>query len=257
MSRCANPKISTVIPARDEARNLELVLPELSEVEQIVLVAGWSVDGTRKVARRVRPSTGTVTRKWIGKGNALARGFEAARGDVVVMFDADGSADPAEIPAFVQARGADFAKGTRFHPDGGSEGGTALRRTGNAVLNQLTNLLFGTDFTDLRYGYNAFWRDIVLRLGLPPADIGPGADQVWGDGFEIEIVLDCRAAAAGLEIVEVPSVERRRVFGGTNPRTFADGTRVLRAILIEYGRRRARRRQRLSPAGGVTAGGLV
>ena len=64
--------------------------------------------------------------------------------------------------------------------------------------------------------------------------------MLWGDGFEIETVLNCRVAAAGLKITEVPSVERQRIFGRTNLRTFADGTRVLRTLAAE--RRRAVRR---------------
>ena len=109
----------------------------------------------------------TQTRK--GKGNAMACGFAAATGDVIVMFDADGSADPAEIPAFVAAlvAGADFAKGSRFAPGGGSDDITLLRRTGNAGLNGVANALFGTSYTDLCYGYNAFWADLLPLLDLP------------------------------------------------------------------------------------------
>lgn len=249
MGRNADPRISIVIPARNEARNLEVVLPELPAVAQVVLVDGGSVDGTVEVARRVLPSIVILSQTRNGKGNALACGFEAAAGDIVVMFDADGSADPGEIPAFVDAlvRGADFAKGTRFHSDGGSDDITPLRRAGNAALNRLTNMLFGTSFTDLCYGYNAFWRDIVPQLELPSVDLAAaGNGMLWGDGFEIETVLNCRVAAAGLKIAEVPSVERPRIFGETNLRTFADGTRILRTIVTEYRGYRARRRPDLA-----------
>jgi hypothetical protein len=180
----------------------------------------------------------TQTRK--GKGNAMACGFAAATGDVIVMFDADGSADPAEIPAFVSALvgGADFAKGSRFATGGGSDDITLLRRTGNAGLNGVANALFGTSYTDLCYGYNAFWADLLPLLDLPHPDApAPTDGMLWGDGFEIETVLNCRVAAAGLKITEVPSVERRRLFGRTNLRTFADGARVLRTLAAE--RRRA------------------
>jgi glycosyltransferase involved in cell wall biosynthesis len=260
MGRCVDPKISIVIPARNEARNLEVVLPELPEVHEVVLVDGHSVDGTVEVAHRILPSIVSVTQTRVGKGNALACGFEAASGDIVVTFDADGSADPMEIPAFVEAlmRGADFAKGTRFHPDGGSEDITALRRVGNGALNKLTNLLYSTDFSDLCYGYNAFWRDIVPQLELPPITVAaPAAGGIWGDGFEIETVLNCRVVAAGLKIVEVPSVERRRIFGETNLRTFADGARVLRTILAEFRRYRARIRSGLSSAEDLAPQGIA
>ena len=160
----------------------------------------------------------TQTRK--GKGNAMACGFAAATGDVIVMFDADGSADPAEIPAFVAAlvAGADFAKGSRFAPGGGSDDITLLRRTGNAGLNGVANALFGTSYTDLCYGYNAFWADLLPLLDLPdPTTPAPADGMLWGDGFEIETVLNCRIAAAGLRITEVPSVERQRIFGRDEP----------------------------------------
>jgi hypothetical protein len=180
------------------------------------------------------------------------------------MFDADGSADPAEIPAFVRALidGADFAKGSRFVRGGGSDDITLLRKSGNAGLNGVANALFGTSYTDLCYGYNAFWADILPVLDLPPIDTPAPADgsMLWGDGFEIETVLNCRVAAAGLKITEVPSMERERIFGQTNLRTFADGTRVLRTLAAERRRASRRRAERvqveeqsraLTPVGGI------
>ncbi|MET7998059.1 glycosyltransferase family 2 protein [Amycolatopsis sp. NPDC005232] len=256
MRRCANPKISIVIPARNEARNLEVILPELPEVDEVVLVDGHSVDQTVEVAHKVLPSIVTLTQTRRGKGNALACGFEAAGGDIVVMFDADGSADPAEIPAFVETlvRGADFAKGSRFRRHGGSDDITALRRAGNATLNKLANVLYRTSFTDLCYGYNAFWRDIVPQLRLPPTlATAPAAGGFWGDGFEIETVLSCRVVAAGLEVAEVPSFERPRIYGETNLRTFADGARILRTIVAERRRYRARMKPDPSETGDIAA----
>jgi hypothetical protein len=246
-TRSPFPAVSVVVPARNEARNLEIVLPAIAAVRpavhEIIVVDGNSTDGSLDAARRVLPWVRTVTQTRKGKGNAMACGFAAATGDVIVMFDADGSADPAEIPAFVAAlvAGADFAKGSRFTEGGGSDDITALRRTGNAGLNGMANALFGTSYTDLCYGYNAFWADLLPVLDLPATDAPAPADgMIWGDGFEIETVLNCRVAAAGLKITEVPSVERLRVFGDSNLRTFADGTRVLRTLLAEY--RRADRR---------------
>jgi hypothetical protein len=268
MQRNGNPRVSVVVPTRNEARNLEVVLPAIAAVRpavhEIIVVDGNSVDGTIETARRVLPWVRVITQTRKGKGNAMACGFAAATGDIMVMFDADGSADPAEIPAFVRAliNGADFAKGSRFVRGGGSDDITLLRKSGNAGLNGVANALFGTSYTDLCYGYNAFWADILPVLDLPPIDAPAPADgsMLWGDGFEIETVLNCRVAAAGLKITEVPSMERERIFGQTNLRTFADGTRVLRTLAAE--KRRASRRQAeraqveeqsraLTPVGGI------
>jgi glycosyltransferase involved in cell wall biosynthesis len=248
MQRSGDPRVSVVMPTRNEARNLEVVLPAIAAVRpavhEIIVVDGHSVDDTVATAHRVLPAATVIHQTRRGKGNAMACGFAAATGEVIVMLDADGSADPTEIPTFVAAlvAGADFAKGSRFAPGGGSDDITLLRRSGNAGLNGVANALFGTSYTDLCYGYNAFWADLLPVLDLPDPH-APAADDtmLWGDGFEIETVLNCRVAAAGLRITEVPSVERRRIFGRTNLRTFADGSRVLRTLWAEH--RRADRRK--------------
>jgi hypothetical protein len=238
------PKISIVVPVKNEAANLREVLPRLPQVHEVIVVDGSSVDGSAEVAREVLPEVLVVDQTRKGKGNALAAGFLAATGDIIVMFDADGSADPAEIPAFVDAllAGADFAKGSRFAAGGGSEDITKLRSWGNHGLNLMANTAFGTAFSDLCYGYNAFWRDLVPTLDLPALDLpAPESGMLWGDGFEIETVINCRMAAAGVQITEVCSVELPRIHGESNLRTFSDGFRVLRTIFAEFRRARAGR----------------
>jgi glycosyltransferase involved in cell wall biosynthesis len=202
--------VSVVIPARNEARNLPHVLAALPPgLHEVILVDGGSVDGTVEAARAARPGIRVVRQSRRGKGNAMACGFAEVTGDIVVMLDADNSADPAEIPAFVAALtgGAHFAKGTRFDRGGDSHDITWLRRIGNTGLNGLVNLLFGTRYTDLCYGYNAFWTRLLPVLDLPPArlDSAPADTMVWGDGFEIETLINVRVAAAGATIVEVGS----------------------------------------------------
>lgn len=243
------PRVSVIVPAKNEAANLRVILPQLPPVHEVILIDGRSVDGTVEAAREVMPSIRVIHQTRKGKGNALACGFEAATGDVIVMFDADGSADPAEIERFVAVlvAGADFAKGSRNCPGGGSEDITALRSLGNKALNGAANLGFKTSFTDLCYGYNAFWRDLVGVLDLPATCIAqPAEGMLWGDGFEIETIINCRFAAAGVRIEEVPSVELSRIYGESNLRTWSDGLRVLRTIGAEW--RRARRSARVGTA---------
>lgn len=228
--------ISIIVPARNEAKNLKIVLPLLPDVHEIIVVDGHSVDGTAEVARRVRPGVDVITQTRKGKGNALVCGFERATGDIIVMFDADGSADAAEIPRFVDAllAGADVSKGSRFMAGGSSDDITPLRQLGNKALNVLTNVLLGTRYTDLCYGYNAFWSRILPALELPAAHIpGTGERMLWGDGFEIETLLNCRFAEGRLSVVEVPSVELPRIHGESNLNAMSDGLRVLRTVLNE------------------------
>lgn len=237
----SRPTVSVVIPTRNEARNIGIVLTALPDgIDEVVLVDGGSVDGTVDAALRVRPDLRVVQQSRRGKGNALAAGFAAASCDYVVMIDADGSMDPLEIAAFVGAldAGADYAKGSRFMTGGGSDDISRLRDVGNKALNGLTNLLFGTRYSDLCYGYNAFRRDCIASFTLPdPHDTDVEAH--WGDGFEIETMINVRVARAGKVIAEVPSFEHPRIHGESNLRTFRDGFRVLFTILSE----------RLRPAG--------
>jgi glycosyltransferase involved in cell wall biosynthesis len=158
-----------------------------------------------------------------GKGNALTCGFWAASGDVIVMLDADGSTDPAEMPRFVAAllSGADFAKGSRFIAGGGSADITTLRRIGNWGLAKLVNHIWGGQYSDLCYGYNAFWRRCLPF-------INPDCE-----GFEVETLINIRAARAHLRIHEVPSFEHDRRHGVSNLNARRDGARVLRTIFAE------------------------
>jgi len=229
-------RVSVVIPARNEARNLPHVLEALpAGLHEVIVVDGHSTDGTIEVAQRARPDVKIVQQTRHGKGNALACGFAELTGDMVVMLDADGSADPAEIPASVAALadGTDFAKGTRFVRGGQSHDITRFRRIGNAALNRLVNLLFGTCYTDLCYGYNAFRVRILPVLELPPVQAEAPGGMLRGDGFEIETLITVRAARAAVRITEVASTERARLHGASNLRAIPDGIRVLRTILAE------------------------
>jgi len=237
------PRVSVVIPTLNEARNLPHVFALLpADVHEVVLVDGNSTDDTVAVARRLRPDVRVVHQTRRGKGNALACGFAVCSGDIIVMIDADGSTDPREIPAFVEAllAGADFAKGSRFVAGGGSSDITRVRRAGNHALNVFANALNGTRYTDLCYGYNAFWRRCLPTLGLEPGAHTPGRpDLRWGDGFEIETIINVRVARAGLTVAEVPSFERDRLHGESNLNAVKDGLRVLRTIARERFRRPA------------------
>jgi len=216
--------VSLVIPTLNEAANLAHVFARIpSGVHEVIVVDGGSTDATVEVARRLRPDIRIVEQTGRGKGDALRCGFRACSGEIIVMLDADGSTDPGEIARYVRAihDGAEFAKGSRFLSGGGSADITRLRRAGNSVLCGVVNLLFGTKYSDLCYGYNAF---LASRLDAIDVDCS---------GFEVETLINIRIAKLGLRIAEVPSFEAQRVHGESKLHPFRDGLRVLRVVLRE------------------------
>jgi glycosyltransferase involved in cell wall biosynthesis len=221
-------RVSVVIPALNEAANLTLLLPTLPRDYELVIVDGQSVDATVAVVREHRPDAVVVSRPARGKGDALLTGLRSATGDIIVMMDADGSTNPNEIPIFVEALldGADFAKGSRSLSGGGSDDLTRWRAFGNRALALCFNTLYGQRYTDLCYGFNAFWRHCLPYL----------PDRVTG--FEIETAMHIAMARSGLHVIEVPSFERRRVHGTSRLRPVRDGCRIARTLVAERVRAR-------------------
>jgi len=173
--RSHEPQISIVIAAKNEARNLERILPRLSWADEIVIVDGHSVDGTVEVARRLAPHAKIVRQTRRGRGNALACGLDAASGDIIVTFDADGNADLATAALLLAelVDGADFARG----------GGSCC----------------------------AFWTDLVAHFGLPSPQttLADSGTTIWGDGAEVADIIGARIHAVGLRSVELADLAER------------------------------------------------
>jgi hypothetical protein len=142
----------------------------------------------------------------------------------MIVLDADGSHDPREIPRYVTAlmEGADFVKGSRFAPGGGTTDMPRYRQMGNGAFVLMTNVLFSATFTDLCYGYHAFWKYCLKLIDL--SDV---------NGFEIDTALYLGALQEKLRIIEVPSFEGYRFTGTGKLRTIPDGFRVLFTIARE------------------------
>jgi hypothetical protein len=214
------PSVSLVIPTLNEEANIGWVLQRVPAwIEEVIVVDGGSQDRTVEVARTLRPDVVVVTELRRGKGVALRTGFARATRDVIVMLDADGSMDPAEIESYVRAvdEGYDLVKGSRA--TGGSLDLTPTRLLGNFCLRGLVNLLYASDFTELCYGYMA-----LRRTSVPAMDLA-------ADGFEIETEIVVNSLRRGMRIAEIPSHEAERLNGVSHLHPVRDGLRVLSTII--------------------------
>jgi glycosyltransferase involved in cell wall biosynthesis len=219
-------RVTVVVPARNEARNLPWVLQQIpAGIDEVLLIDGDSTDATAQIAGHYLPTARVIPQAGPGKGSALRTGFRHATGDIIVTIDADGSMSPQEIPHYVHflENGYDFVKGSRFVGGGGSLDLSRTRRLGNHALMRLVSRLYGYRLTDLCYGFCAFRRCFLDHLDLRAT------------GFEIEAEMTVRALLAGLRIAEVPSFELPRRSGRSNLNAVRDGRRVLRTVLREHG----------------------
>jgi glycosyltransferase involved in cell wall biosynthesis len=215
------PKITVLVPAKNEEKNLPFVLPGIPPfVEELILVDGLSNDRTNEVARELCPDIKIVKQTGNGKGNAIRCGLKNASGDFIIMMDADGSMNPREIPSLIEPlnHGYDIVKGSRFLPGGGTSDMEKYRKFGNKVFLLIVNLLFKGKYSDLCYGYIALKKDALLNL------------EIESDGFEIETEINIKALKAGMKVAEIPSFENKRLNGNGSLKTFRDGRRILTTI---------------------------
>lgn len=232
--------ISLVIPAKNELASLPTVLEEIPPyVDEIIIVDGHSTDGTLEYALSHSRVSRVVRQRSKGKGAALSAGFAASTMDLVVIIDADGSMDLRELERFLtQFPDCGIAKGSRYLNGGGSSDLTRFRSVGNKALTEIANRLFGQKWTDMAYGFAVFDRNLLQGLALTNYDsLGSMfSHKAYGQGFEIETLMFCRAARRGIKLVEVPSFERDRIAGTSNLRAIRDGIRVLITLFIESAR---------------------
>jgi glycosyltransferase involved in cell wall biosynthesis len=187
------PSVSVIMCALNEAENLAYVLPKIPRwVDEIIMVDGRSIDGTVEVAQKLRPNIRVLIQKGKGKGDALKYGFQQVTGEIIVTMDADGATDAEAINYFIQPllNGYDMTKGSRL-VHGRPTNMPFHRWVGNKILSVTFNILYGTNYSDICSGYNAFRKPSLQCLHLT------------FDGFEMEQELIAKASKTHLKIIEV------------------------------------------------------
>jgi len=230
-------KISVIVPVKNEAQSLQQVLNDIPHfVDEVIVVDGHSKDSTFLLAESHSRVTRVLSQYSQGKGAALSAGFAVATGDLIAIIDADGSMNPNEMSSFISYFPEfDIVKGSRYLDGAGSSDLTRIRSFGNQILTKIANVLFNQKWTDMAYGYVVFTREAVQSLALTNYDqLGSLlGHKSYGQGFEIETLMLCRAARRRMKILEIPSFENARIAGSSNLNAMRDGIRVLIALIVE------------------------
>jgi glycosyltransferase involved in cell wall biosynthesis len=203
--------------------DLNEVIPRLNGYTvELIVVDDHSVDGTAEIARSLGACVIRNEGRHSGKGVALRVGFAAARGDCLVMMDADYSHRPEDLPLLIEAldKGAGLVVGSRIY--GGTEEYTRVRAFGNIILTFWFGFFSGRYLSDALNGYKAFRRDVFTDFDYTSRD------------FEIEIELLANALRKGYRIVEVPSHERGRHAGVAKSKVIKHGTKFALRVVREW-----------------------
>lgn len=208
--------LSIVIPIYNEKQTIERLIERVRAVEldkHLILVDDCSTDGTRDLLKRYEDNddcTVLYHQKNQGKGAALRTGFAEARGDIVVVQDADLEYDPIEYPKLIKPildGRADVVYGSRFI------GGDTHRvlyfwhTMGNKLLTMFSNMLTDLNLTDMETCYKVFKRGVIERITIEEDRFG----------FEPEITAKV-ARMQGVKIYEVGI--------GYDGRTYAEGKKI-------------------------------
>jgi glycosyltransferase involved in cell wall biosynthesis len=220
------PRVSVVIPCLNEAENIQecvtrarTVLAESGLSGEVIVADNASDDGSPELATQAGALVVHEPRR--GYGSAYLAGFGAARGEYVVMADADLTYDWDEIPHFVEKldEGADLVMGDRMdniHPGAMP---WLHRYVGNPILSGILNLFFRTGVRDAHCGMRGFRREILPKLDL----------RTTGMEFASEMVI--RASKEKLDIRQIP-IEYHPRGGESKLSSFRDGWRHLRFLLV-------------------------
>jgi glycosyltransferase involved in cell wall biosynthesis len=224
-----SPYVSIIIPTLNEEKNIAKAISGVRAVMkgyryELIIVDGSSIDRTVQIAKSMHAKVILIKER--GKGVALIKGFRRARGEIIISMDADLSNRPKELKLLIAGieTGYDLCVGSRFLMGGGSEDIPWLRRMGNSFFVHLVNIIYRSKYSDMCYGYRSFSRRALKRL------------QLAEKSFGIETEINIKAKKAGLKILEVPSLEKKRSKGQGKLHTFRDGYGILKTIIKNIGR---------------------
>jgi SAM-dependent methyltransferase len=238
-----SPSVTVLIPCRNEAGNIEPAIkrvPRFAREMEYLFVEGHSSDNTTDEIKRVIAAYPDLDIRLIhqdgkGKGNAVRRGFAEAKGDVVMILDADLTMPPEDLPKFYAAIASgkgEFINGSRLVYPMENEAMRFLNHLANWTFSKLFSWLLNQRFTDTLCGTKVLSKTDYERIAANRAYFGDF--DPFGD-FDLLF----GAAKLNLKIVEVPIRYAARTYGETQISRFADGWLLLRMVAVAYRRLKA------------------
>jgi glycosyltransferase involved in cell wall biosynthesis len=223
--------ISLVVPVYNEAANIQLFLRDLEshilEPHETLIVYDFPEDTTLPAIAAMQPLCPNVrlVHNTLGKGvlNALKAGFQASRGDVVVVMMADRSDEPRDVAALARLvrEGADVAAGSRYVRGGRQEGGPLLKRTLSWLAGVSLHYLAGLPIRDATNNFRAYSRRVIEQI------------PIEGEAsFALALELTLKAHWRGWRVAEVPTTWHDRTAGQSRFRLFAWMPHYLRWYLL-------------------------
>lgn len=220
------PTVALVILTRNEIGGLSALFERVpvGAVDEVLAIDYRSADGTPEFLRQ--RGVRIIPQEVPGRGEAFRLAARRTAGEILVFFSPDGNENPTDIPQLIAAvrGGADMAIASRFLPGGrNEEHGKALplRAWANRAFTWLANAWFGGHLTDAINGFRAVRRASFDRL------------RTDAPSFSIEYQMSIRALKLGMRIAEIPTVEGRRLGGGSKAATVPTGLGVLKTLLRE------------------------
>ncbi|PKN53117.1 MAG: glycosyl transferase [Deltaproteobacteria bacterium HGW-Deltaproteobacteria-13] len=230
------PKVSVIIPARNEAGNINRIfdmVPEMGRETELIFVEGGSTDDTYSVIQKAIANNPQRVAKLLrqsgkGKGDAVRLGFNQSRGDILMILDADLTVPPEDLPRFYDAlqRGkAEFINGVRLVYPMEKEAMRFLNLLGNKFFSLVFSWLLGQPVKDTLCGTKALWKTDYERIAANRSYFGDF--DPFGD-FDLLF----GAAKLNLKIIEVPIRYRERTYGTTNISRWKHGWLLLRMVIF-------------------------
>jgi len=230
----AKPKVSVIVPARNEAGNIAQIfsrVPEMGGGTELIFVEGNSTDNTyqmieKAIADNPQRKSMLLSQSGKGKGDAVRLGFERAHGDILMILDADLTVPPEDLPRFydVMASGkAEFVNGVRLVYPMEKEAMRFFNLLGNKFFSLAFSWLLGQPIKDTLCGTKVLWKKDYERIASNRSYFGDF--DPFGD-FDLLF----GAAKLNLKISEVPIRYRERTYGTTNISRWKHGWLLLKMV---------------------------